>query len=30
VLNVWLCVVRHVIHDTKEVGRLLLIRSHYV
>jgi len=22
VLNVWLCVVRHVIHDTPEAGRL--------
>jgi RNA polymerase sigma factor (sigma-70 family) len=24
VLNVWLCVARHVIHDTEEAGRLLL------
>src|SRR5437899_1026140 len=29
-LNVWLCVVRHAIHDTEEAGRLLLTGSHYV
>ena len=27
VLNVWLCVARHAIHDTEEAGRLLLDRK---
>jgi len=30
VLNVWLCVARHVIHDTEEAGRLQPKRSHSV
>jgi hypothetical protein len=30
VLNVWLCVARHAIHDTEEAGRRLLTGSHYV
>jgi hypothetical protein len=28
--NMWLCVVRHVIHDTPEAGRLKLALSHSV
>jgi len=30
VLNVWLCVARHVIHDTEEAGRLQPEPSHSV
>jgi hypothetical protein len=30
VFNVWLCVARHVNHDTPEAGRLTLTRSHSV
>ena len=30
VLNVWLCVAHHAIHDTEEAGRLQLARSHSV
>jgi hypothetical protein len=30
VLNVWLGVVRHAIHDTEEAGHLQLARSHSV
>jgi hypothetical protein len=26
--NVWLCVVRHAIHDTEEAGRLTSAASH--
>jgi hypothetical protein len=29
-VNVWLCVARHVIHDTEEAGRLKLAGSHSV
>ena len=28
--NVWLCVLRHVIHDTKEAGRVNSSASHSV
>jgi len=30
VLNMWLCVARHVIHDTEEAGRLQPEPSHSV
>jgi hypothetical protein len=30
VLNVWLCVVRHAIHDAEEAGRLNSLQSHSV
>jgi hypothetical protein len=29
-VNLWLCVVRHVNHDTEEAGRLKLAASHSV